>query len=101
MSDPDSEADVVEKGRFLTGVLWGLLLPLVCFVLIYFVRYGEHPFPLYFRTLMEQDALTKVLSLCLLPDLAVFYVYLRRNETRTMKGIIAGVFVYVLAIVIL
>lgn len=101
MSTPDSEENVVEKGTILTGILWGLLLPLVCFVLIYFVRYGEYPFSLYFRTLTEQDALTKVLSLCLLPDLAVFYIYLRKNETRTMKGLIAGVFVYVLAILIL
>lgn len=101
MSASDTDTEVSGKGRFIIGLLWGLLLPFVCFILLYFIRYGAYPFRLYFRTLTEMDALTKVLSLCLLPDLAVFYVYLRSNKISTMKGLIAGVFVYVFAIVFL
>lgn len=90
-----------QGGRFLIGFLWGVLLPACCFALVYLVRYGEYSFPAYLATLMEVDALTKIMSLCLLPDLIVFYYYLRKDAIRPMKGIMAGVLLYVLAIVIL
>ncbi len=84
-----------------TGILTGVLLPAVCFILIIFLKKGQHSPGDYFRMLKEVGAAPRLLSLCLLPNLLLFFAFIRRNSLSSARGVIIAMFITGIVIIIL
>ena len=72
------------------GLALGFILPLIVFVIIYFVRFSElsaEEFVRYFTT--EKKLVTFFGVWCLLSNIALFTFYVNTNRDRTAKGIFA------------
>ena len=71
------------------GLVIGTLLPAIAFFLVYYIGYGaNNTFVDFIRQTFNIMMLTKILSLCVLPNLAVFYFFLNREFWYATRGII-------------
>ncbi len=77
-----------------TGFWWGIILPLIILLLIYFVRYHEIPLTRFIVNLQELKLLFKIISLCGFANLAVFFLFYRKRMDKAAKGVIMATFVY-------
>ena len=75
------------------GFAVGFLAPLIVFFAVYSVNYFEIVFIDFIRMLLDKQLFTKIISLCALPNLILFFVFLNTSRYRTTQGIIAAPFV--------
>jgi len=79
---------------FSVGMIWGMLLPLLIFLVLYLARYHTVPLGDYISNLTEMKILIKMLSLCGFANLLLFLYFYRNGVDRAAKGVIAATFVY-------
>lgn len=80
------------------GLLIGLIVPLVTFWLYYLLKFREVEFTTYIRNIHLYKILFKILSLCVLPDLGVFYLFINNKYNNAAKGVVMACFVYALTV---
>ncbi|MFO7939376.1 MAG: hypothetical protein R6U66_06465 [Bacteroidales bacterium] len=83
------------------GFILGLLLPVIVFVIIYYVQFSQYNMEAFMSYLFGFSILTKVMSLCVLPNLGLFFLFIRRNYLFSARGILlatitVGIGVFVL-----
>ena len=72
----------------------GLLLPIITFVTYYLLKYSELEFLNYLQSLHHYRLLFRIVSLCVLTDLALFYLLLQLKMLRASKGIVMACFIF-------
>ena len=85
--------------KFWTGLAPGILLPLITFLLVYVIVYSKMPFGEFLEFVTVMRVLPKILSLCVIPNLAVFYLFLNWEYWYATRGVIAATILFTLAIV--
>jgi len=84
------------------GLLLGILLPTLVLLGIYTVGYGgKYSLADFIRQTFMIQILTKMLCLCVVPNLAVFYFFLNREFWYATRGVILATLLCTLGIVII
>jgi hypothetical protein len=86
--------------NFFTGLLIGFIVPSIVLYLLFLFNKIPGSFTDYVLELNENRILTKVISICVLPLLGVFYLYLRKNWFSGVKGMISAVFIMIFWVII-
>jgi hypothetical protein len=80
--------------KLYNGFIWGILLPLIIFLLIYLIRYRSFSFSGFIENLSELKILIKLLSLCGFSNLVLFFYLYRIKMDNAARGVIAATFVF-------
>ena len=84
--------------HFIIGLLVGLVAPVIAFY--FFVNfYLKVDFEYGVKQLLRDKLITQVVTISVLADLLVTFVYYNRKEDMKMKGAIGAILLYALAIV--
>ena len=81
--------------RYWIGILVGLLLP-AAFGLTY-IEVMNLWYPLQTLQFQAGGVLSKLLLVCVFPDLALIFVFYTTDTWRLAKGVLAGAMPYILA----
>ena len=87
--------------KFWIGLVLGVVLPCAVFLLVYLFVYSKTPWGEFFKYAFVMQALPKIFSLCVIPNLAVFYLFLNKEYWLTTRGVIAATLLCTLAVVVL
>jgi hypothetical protein len=94
---------MVKKNRFddlKLGTILGLVVPVLGFLIFYLWNFTKWPFSVFVEFVIQKAAISKVLSLSLLPNLLVFFLYIRKNYYLTARGILMSTIIWTFTIVI-
>ena len=83
-----------KNDKISVGFATGLLMPFFVFLLVYVVRYPDMPLFQYLAGLWQFDAMLKVVTLCVFPNLFLFLLYIRRKMDYAARGVLAATFIY-------
>lgn len=84
------------------GLMLGIIFPLICFVIYYFVKTkGIVSFKVYYEILMQHHSFVPVLSLCVIPNLLLYFLFKKLDYWYSIKGVITSIFIYTLLVVVL
>lgn len=86
--------------RILTGWLLGTLVPLVIFLIVYWVEFKEYEFLVYLKNLFHMRVFFKILSLCVFPNLGFFLLFYKRKYDMAARGVIMATFMYAFLVLI-
>ena len=87
--------------KFWIGLALGIFLPLATFFLVYQIGYSNTSFSEFLKFAFVMGALAKILSMCAIPNLAIFYLFLNKDYWRATRGVIAATFLCTLGVVII
>ena len=91
----------LKKDNLQMGIVLGLLLPLIVFLLIYLVRFNESTLSEFLKTFAAQKGLITFFGVwCLVSNIALFTYYVNTAKDRTAKGIFAVTLLYGIGILI-
>ena len=76
------------------GLLSGIVLPLVVFYIYFALRHGDVDFSFYITMLHRYGLLFKVMSLCVLADLPLFYIFIQLKFWRSARGVVMACFLF-------
>ena len=76
------------------GLIIGLFAPFITFLLYYEINYHYMTIRGFINTLKLGDTYTPVLSLCVLANLGVFYLFLWKEKYKGTRGVLGATFVW-------
>jgi len=80
------------------GLTLGMIVPLIVFVIYFLFRHGEVEFLKYLGFLHKYGLLFRVISLCVLVDLPLFYFFIQFKYWRGARGVVMSCFFYAFAV---
>jgi hypothetical protein len=93
---------LILKDNLKYGLLLGFLLPIIVFVIIYFLRFPSYGFGDFFQTFLNESRLITFFSAwCLVANIAIFTLFINTNKYQTAKGIFAVTILYGLGFLLL
>lgn len=101
----EAKPNMIKKyNKPVVGLVLGILLPLISF-LIYFVfllvKNPELKFTEFVETLYLTEAFTPVFSICVLPNLILFFIFKKKEYWYSVKGLVMSVLIYTIFVLVL
>lgn len=86
------------------GFTGGIILPLVALLAFYLYRYNSIPIAEFFRYVYFRNILSPLLSLTVLPNLLLFFLFIRNDFLHAARGVLMatialGVIVLIIRVV--
>jgi Mn2+/Fe2+ NRAMP family transporter len=72
----------------LTGVISGLILPVIIYFILYFTKIQDISSTLFSNHLVISNLIPVILSHCVLPNLILFFIFNGTDWMRAAKGIV-------------
>jgi hypothetical protein len=85
----------------LLGTALGLLSPIAIFMIYYIIRYRGMYFPAFLRYLYSGGTFIPILSLCVTPNLLIFFIFIWTKRDKSAKGVLMATFVYALYVCVM
>jgi len=76
------------------GLILGMIVPLIVFFFYFLFRHGDVEFFRYLGLLHKYGVLFRVISLCVLVDLPIFYFFIQFKYWRGARGVVMSCFFY-------
>lgn len=83
------------------GLILGIVIPIAVFFLFYLIKYSGVEFMVFINSLMENNALIPVASLCVLPNLIPYFIFKKLDYWYAIKGIVFSVLIYTVIVLVL
>jgi hypothetical protein len=83
------------------GLVVGMLVPLASFMIFYLVRYGDLTLAEFIKVYKNLGILTHIVSLSVIPDLLVFWAFIRKNFLRSARGVLMATFLFTFIVLII
>ena len=82
------------------GLLLGIVFPLLVMVGFYFWKFETMDFQYFWDKLFELNVFTKFLSICVYPNLLLFFVFIWKNRLLSARGVLMATIVLALIVMI-
>lgn len=83
-----------KSDKVITGVLSGLLLPFIVGLIIYIFSSGHQSISSYLSRIENSDIITHAISLCVFPNIIIFFIYNQFDMLRATRGVLAMTIVW-------
>ena len=77
-----------KNDKVLTGLVSGLLLPLIAGLIIYIFSPRHLSIPEYLARIAKADIITHSISLCVFPNILIFLMFNRFDMLRASRGVL-------------
>jgi hypothetical protein len=84
----------------LLGLALGIVVPILTFILFYLYR-NPVSFKIFYDQVLTVNVISRLVSLCVIPNLLVFFIFIWTNRYKSAYGVIAATFVYAIVVLIL
>jgi hypothetical protein len=80
--------------KVIIGLISGLVLPLIVGLTIYAFSSGHQSIAAYLNRIADRDIVTHAISLCVFPNIVIFFIYNQADMLRATKGVLAMTIVW-------
>jgi len=91
---PKSKSRIKLKDEFKSGFIPGLLLPLLGFYIYYLLFFSHMSFDGFIDHVVKANHAVSVLSLGVILNLGLFYLFYTKEIDKAVKGVIGATFIY-------
>ena len=84
------------KGRFNNiwlGAILGLVVPVISIFLAWLIRFDYMDLMEFFNTMMARKMMSAIISLCAIPNLLVFLIFIWLNNLYSARGVLLSTFI--------
>ncbi|MCK5461394.1 MAG: hypothetical protein KAI95_00210 [Bacteroidales bacterium] len=82
------------------GLIAGMLFPLLALIIFYLISSPDVSFSEFVEFIVSRKKLSSLISLSVVPDLLVFFIFIRLNYLYSARGVLAAVFLFALIVVL-
>jgi hypothetical protein len=84
------------KGRFNNiwlGAILGLVVPVITIFLFWLIRFDYMDMGEFINTMMARKMMSAIISLCAIPNLLVFLIFIWLNNLYSARGVLLSTFI--------
>ena len=82
------------------GLLAGLLVPVLAMAIFYLITFDYISPGEFLQSLITKKKISSVISLGVIPNLLVFFIFIRLNYLYSARGVLAATLMFALIVVI-
>lgn len=82
----------------ITGVISGIVLPVIAFLIFYLTTGKGLPLGGYFRRISEVGNITEIMSVSVFANIIIFLVFNRLDMLRASRGVLGVTIIWALAV---
>ena len=82
--------EFIKRDTNRTGIVAAIVVPSIIFITALLLMSGTIKLVNYVQTMLIFGTFSKILSLCVYPNLIIFYLYLHFDRNRSAKGVVWG-----------
>ncbi|MFP3860866.1 MAG: hypothetical protein ACLFUW_08595 [Bacteroidales bacterium] len=82
------------------GFGFGMGWPVLVLFLFYFIKFSNHGLIDFFNILFEYNLFSKFISLCVYPNLLIFFIFIWRNLLYSARGVLMATIILALMMLI-
>lgn len=75
------------------GVILGIIVPAISIFLVYKIRFNQYHFEEFIYLFVQRKILSSLLSLCVIPNLLVFMIFIWLNHLYSARGVLLSTFI--------
>jgi len=75
------------------GMVLGIIVPVITIFVVNLIRFDEYTIGEYFKIMFERKILSSMISLCAIPNLLVFLIFIWMNKLYSARGVLASTFI--------
>jgi hypothetical protein len=79
--------------HFFVGFIPGILVPVITLLIVFSHSFINLTVQEFFYFLKTMNIMTKLLSLCVLPNLLVFFIFIWPDYLKSARGVLAATFI--------
>ena len=83
----------INSNSLFFGTITGILLPIIIFLIVISIKKGNVELLHYIKILQGQSVLSQLMSLCLIPNLLLFFIFIWTNKLKPARGVILSMFI--------
>jgi hypothetical protein len=83
------------------GLILGIGWPVMVMVVFYFLKFANYPLAIFFDQLVELKLFSKFVSICVYPNLLLFFIFIWKNLLYTARGILMATIILGFLVIIL
>ena len=87
--------------KFWIGLLLGIVIPFIAMYIFYVDVFKDYTFNEYMAKAKQLNILTKIMSLCVVPNLGLFFLFDWKRMQNSQKGVLLATLLYAVLIFIL
>ena len=91
---------ISKYNRLIFGLIPGIIIPVITIFIFSLFKSGATDFVSYVEFVISISMLSNILSLCALPNLAIFYFFLNKEYYYSVRGVIFATLIWALLVVI-
>ena len=80
--------------KVIIGLISGLALPFIVGLTIYAFSSGHQSIAAYLHRIADRDIVTHAISLCVFPNIVIFFIFNQADMLRATKGVLAMTIVW-------
>jgi hypothetical protein len=92
---------LAKADKFWIGLAGALLVPIITLSITYFHTFSNYSIKEFYNFLLTFRVMTKLFSLCVVPNLALFFLFLWPDFNKAAKGVVTSTFIIAVVIVII
>ena len=77
-----------------TGILSGIFVPIITFVIVYFVMSGNQTLNDYLQRLFDRNLQGHFISISVIPNLLVFFIFIWLYKMKAARGVLLSTFLW-------
>ena len=92
------------KSRFNSlylGLILGVIFPIISLCGYYLVNFNEFAFSDFVKMIIARNIYVKILALCVLPNLLLFFIFIWKNYLTSARGVLMATIICAVIIIIL
>jgi len=83
------------------GISLGIISPIVSFLIMYNVRIKQQGFVTFMEQIIQVGLLSKLLSLAVLPNLGIFFIFIWLNYANSARGVLLSTIIMAVTVMII
>ncbi len=87
--------------KFWIGFFPAIIVPAIVLSVVYLQTFEKHSITDFFHFLTRTGTLTQLLSLCVVPNLGIFFLFIWKDFLKGARGTLAATIVIALSITII
>ena len=76
------------------GLILGIVAPLLTLLIVYFLKFNLYQIDELLDYLVTKQVFTKIISLCVIPNLLLFFIFIRKNYLYSARGVLMATILF-------
>lgn len=90
----------IRFNKVYVGLIPGMIFPIVVFIILSFNMAEGNFVKEFMGKLIRMDIFTKVVSLCVVPNLLLFFIFMWKNYLYAARGVLVATMIFALFVFI-